>query len=92
VRRPCDESRQALRAAVARDEPSAISGWPSLALSGGQPQRARHRQLAAACRARSVDGRNHRLPHVFDQVEDMLAGERVLASAGRRGGLEREAH
>src|SRR5207244_6811847 len=48
----------------------------------------RHRELAAAAEREAVDRRDHRLAEVLDHVEDVLAGERGLAAAGRR--LHRE--
>ena len=51
---------------------------------GGDPQRARHRQLAPAAERVAVDRRDDGLAQVLDQIEDMLAAQCMLLAL-RRG-------
>ena len=53
--------------------PSFTSGWPNLAFSDRDPDGAGHRRLAAAAQREAVDGRDHRLAEIFDEIEDLLA-------------------
>ena len=75
-----DDPRQPLRAGVAGDEPEIDFRLAELRGVGGDPDRARHRELAAAAQREAVDRGNDGLPHVLDQVEHVLPGDRVLAA------------
>ncbi len=79
-----DQARQALRPGVAGNEAEVDFRLAQLRRVGGEPQRARHRELAPAAERVAVDRGDHRLAEVLDQVEDVLPGQRVFA-AGRRG-------
>ena len=48
------------------------SGWPNFACSDRDPDGAGHRRLAAAAERKAVDGRDHRLAEILDEVEDLL--------------------
>ena len=54
------------------NNPSLTSGWPNFAFSDGDPDGAGHRRLAAAAERKAVDGRDHRLAEIFDEIEDLL--------------------
>ena len=78
-----DKTRQPLRAAVAGDEPEVDLRLAELRRVGGDAQRARHRQLAAAAERVAVDRGDRGLAELLDEIEDLLAAERVLAPARR---------
>ncbi len=70
-----------LAAGVARDEAQVDLGLAEPRRVGGQAQRARHRQLAAAAEREAVDRRDHGLAELFDRVEDLLTATRVFLPA-----------
>ena len=51
---------------------------------GRDAKRAGHRELAAAAEREAVDGGDDRLAEILDDVEDVLARQRVLAAGRRR--------
>ena len=73
-----DQPRQALRAGVAGKHAQIDFGLAEHRRVGRDPQRARHRQLAAAAERVTVDGGDDRLAEILDEVEDLLRGERML--------------
>ena len=77
------QPRQTLRAAVAGNEPEVDLRLAELRRVGRDPQRARHRQLAAAAEREAVDRGDRRLAEVLDEIEHLLAANRVLAAARR---------
>ena len=81
-----DDPGQALRAGVAGNDAEVDLGLAELRRVGGDADRARHRQLAAAAERVAVDRGDDRLPHLLDQVEDVLPGDRVLACRRRASG------
>ena len=81
------QSRQPLAAGIAGNDAEVDLGLAEARGVGGNAQRARHRQLAAAAQREAVDGRDHRLAEVVDGVEDPLPVTRVLlAFRGREHG------
>ena len=78
-----NQTRQTLGAAVAGDEPEIDLGLTELRRVGGDAKRARHRQLAAAAERVAVDRGDRRLAELLDEIEDLLAAERVVAPARR---------
>ena len=79
-----DEARQPLRAGVAGKDAEVDFGLAEPGGVGREPQRARHRELAAAAERVAVDRGDDRLAQVLDEIEHVLAGERVLAARDRR--------
>ena len=79
-----DQPRQPLRAGIAGDDPEVDLGLPEPRRVGGDPERAGHRQLAAAAEREAVDRGDHRFAEVLDQVEDVLPRPRMFAAADRR--------
>ena len=68
-----DQPRQTLRSAAARDEARAsTSGWPNFAVSTASRIVHAIASLAAAAERKAIDGRDHRLAEVLDEVEDVL--------------------
>ena len=78
-----DQPRQPLRAAVAGNDAEVDLRLAEPRRVGRDAQRARHRQLAAAAEREAVDRGDHRLAHVLDQIEDVLAAQRVLLALRR---------
>ena len=76
-----DEARQALRGGVAGDQPEVDLRLPEPGRVRSDPQRARHRQLAAAAERVAVDGGDHGLAHLLDEIEHVLAAPGVIAAA-----------
>ena len=79
-----DEPRQPLRAGVAGNDPEVDLGLTEARRIGCQSHRARHRQLAASAERETVDRGDHGLAHVFDQIENVLAPDRVFLPLCRR--------
>src|SRR5204862_8253165 len=79
-----DETGQPLRPRIAGNEAEIDFGLTEACGVGGDAQRTRHRELASTAQRESVDRRDDRLAEVFDQIEDVLAPERVLAAPRRR--------
>ena len=67
-----DQPRQPLRAGVAGDDAEIDLRLAEARGVGGDPDRAGHRQLAAAAEREAVDRGNDRLAEVLDQIEDVL--------------------
>ena len=68
-----DQPRQALGAATTRNKFQLDFGLAELRVLRRDPDGASHRRLAAAAECKSVDGSDHRLTKVFDQIEDLLS-------------------
>jgi hypothetical protein len=84
IARPRPTSRAGVGCRVARNEPQRDLRLAQLRGVGGNPERARHGELAATAERVAVDRGDHRLAHVLDQIEDLLAVQRVSAPRGRR--------
>src|SRR5882672_3848137 len=67
-----DQTRQALRSAAARNESQGDLGLAEFRGLHREPDGAGHRGLAAAAERKAIDGRDHRLAEIFDQIEDLL--------------------
>ena len=67
-----DEPRQPLRAAAARDESQGDLGLAEFGGLDRDPERAGHGRLAAAAQRKAVDGCNHRLAEILDEIEHAL--------------------
>ena len=80
-----DQARQALRAAAAGKEPELHLGLAELGAFHRDPDGAGHRRLAAAAERKAIDGRDHRLAEIFDEVEDLLSETAGLLRLDRRG-------
>ena len=76
-----DEPRQPLRAGVAGDQAEIDFRLSELRGVGGEPQRAGHRQLAAAAERVAVDRGDDRLAEVLDEIEDVLPGSACSRAA-----------
>ena len=68
-----DQPRQPLRAGEAGNEPELDLGLAEPRRVGRQPDRAGHRQFAAAAEGEAVDRGDDRLAEPLDQVEDPLS-------------------
>ena len=79
-----DQPRQALRAAVARNDAELDFRLAELRVLGREPDGAGHRQFAAAAEGEAVDGRNDRLAEVLDEVEDRLPVTVLILALRRR--------
>src|SRR6266699_2820013 len=77
------EPRQALRAAVAGNNPQLHFGLAELGGFAGQAQGAGHSNLTSAAERESIDAGDHRLAQVLDQVEHALPAVRVLLARDR---------
>src|SRR5690606_17574701 len=82
------QPRQALRRGIARNDAEIDLRLADARGFGGEPDRARHRQLAAAAQRVAVDRGDHGFSHVLDEIEDVLPARRVLLAA--RGPLRGE--
>ena len=80
-----DQSRQALRAAAARNESQLDFGLAELRVVHRDPDGASHRRLAAAAERKAIDRRDHRLAEVLDEIEDLLPETAGLLRLERRG-------
>ncbi len=69
---------QALRAAVARDNPQLHFRLTELGVLARQAHGASHRDLASAAQRKSIDAGNHRLAQILDQIQHRLPAMRVL--------------
>jgi hypothetical protein len=67
-----DQARQRCVPPPPGSSPSLTSGCPNLACSDRDPDRASHRRLAAAAERKAIDGRDHRLAEIFDEIEHTL--------------------
>ena len=79
-----DQPRQTLRPGISRNQAEQNLWLSELRGLGRESQCAGHRQLAAAAEREAVNCRDDRLAEGLEQVEHVLAGQRVLAPAGRR--------
>ena len=75
------QPRQALRAGEAGHQAELDLGLAELRGVGREPQRAGHRQLAAAAQGEAVDRGDDGLAQLLDQVEDAAARVRACALA-----------
>ena len=80
-----DQARQALRAAAAGKETELHLGLAELGAVHRDPDGAGHRRLAAAAERKAVDGRDHRLAEILDEIEDLLSEAAGLFGVDRRG-------
>ena len=83
-RRGADEPRQALAAAVARDEAELDFGLAEARAFGGQAIRACHGELAAAAQRKAVDACEDRFAAGFHLAHDGLAAQRTALARHRR--------
>src|SRR5258708_7328482 len=67
-----DQARQALRTATAGQQAELHLGLSELGMFGGDSDRASHRRLAASAKRKAIDGCDHRLAKIFNQVEHAL--------------------
>ena len=81
--RRADQPRQALRAAVARDDPERDLGQSEHRVLRREPQMTGERQLASAAEGVPVDGGDHRLGRLLEHVEHALAEARDVLGAAR---------
>ena len=79
--RLADRARQALRAAVAGDQPELDLGQSHLRVARGEAERAGERQLEAAAESVAVDDRDRRHGQAVELREDRLADLARRASA-----------
>ena len=75
------EPRQALRPGKPRNQAQVDLRLTESGRVGRQPQRAGHRQLAAAAEREAIDGRDDRLAEVLHRVEHPLPKPSVIPSA-----------
>src|SRR5258705_6529677 len=68
-----DETWQALRSAAARNESKRDFGLAELRAVRRDPDRARHRRLAATAERETIDSRDDRLPKILDDIEHLLS-------------------
>src|SRR5580704_6742718 len=68
-----DQPRQPLRSAAARKQSERDLRLAELRTVHRDPDGARHRGLAAAAERKAVDGRDHRLAEILDEIEHRLA-------------------
>src|SRR6266567_7825689 len=68
-----DQPRQPLRSAAARNEPERHFWLPEPRGLDREPDGASHRRLATAAECKAIDGRDHRLAEVLDEIEDFLS-------------------
>src|SRR6267154_3758465 len=64
-----DQTRQTLGPAATRNESQGDLGLAELCALDGDPDRAGHRGLAAAAQGKAIDGRDHRLAEILDEIE-----------------------
>src|SRR5262249_36746916 len=67
-----DQPRQPLGAAAAGKQAQLDLGLAELRVLDGDADSARHRGLATAAQGKAVDGRNHRLAKILDEIEHLL--------------------
>src|SRR5712691_2464360 len=79
-----DQPRQTLRSAAARNESQGDLGLAELRGVHREPDGAGHRGLAATAERKAVDGRDHRLAEIFDQIEHLLSEPARLLRFERR--------
>src|SRR6266478_2181981 len=82
-----DQPREPLRSASTGKQTQLDLRLTERRVLDGDPECACHRSLAAAAQRKTVDGRDHRLSQVFDEVENVLAESarpRCLESRERR--------
>ena len=79
-----DDAREALRAGVSGDEAKVDFRLPEPSGVRRDPQRARHRKLAAAAERVAVDRGDDGLAELLDGVHDPLAATRQLPTRRRR--------
>ena len=79
-----DQPRQPLRSAAAGNEPERHFGLAEFRGVHRDPDGARHRRLAAAAERKAVDGRDHRLAEILDEVEHLLPETAGLLGFERR--------
>src|SRR5882762_6950556 len=72
------QAREALRAAIARNDAELHFGLAELGGFAGQANRAGKRKLAAATEGETINGANGRLAERFEEMEDALAEERKI--------------
>src|SRR4029077_8575822 len=68
-----DQPRQALGYAATRNESPRDFGLTKSRGVYRDPDGAGHRRLATAAECKAIDGRDHRLAEIFDEIEDFLA-------------------
>jgi hypothetical protein len=78
------EPGQPLCSSAAGKESQCHLGLAELRLIRREPDGAGHRGLAPAAESKAVDGRDHRLAQVFDEIEDFLAEAARLLRLKRR--------
>ncbi len=79
-----DQTRQPLRAGIPGQKAEIDLRLTELGGVGGDPNRARHREFAAAAEREPVDGGDHRFAETLDPIEERLSFARVFAAADRR--------
>jgi len=57
---------------AARNESQGDLGLAELRTLDGDPDRAGHRGLATAAQGKAIDGRDHRLAEILDEIEHLL--------------------
>src|SRR5262249_27683779 len=67
-----DQAWQPLRAAAAGKQSELDLGLAELRVLDGNADRAGHGRLAAAAECKAVDGRDHRLAEILDEIEHLL--------------------
>ena len=68
-----DQPRQPLRSAAARNESQRDFGLAEFRVLHRDPDGAGHRRLAAAAERKAIDGRDHRLAEILDEIEHLLS-------------------
>ena len=79
-----DQPRQSLRSAAARNESERDFGLAELRGLHRDPDGAGHRRLAAAAERKAIDGRDHRLAEILDEIEHLLPEAAGLLCLERR--------
>src|SRR5262245_63147497 len=67
-----DQARQPLRAAAAGKQSQLDLGLAELRVLDGDADGARHCRLATAAQCKAIDGRDHRLTEILDEIEHLL--------------------
>src|SRR5581483_757617 len=75
------QTRQTLRAAVTRDNSEFDLGLADFGVFASETHGAGQGDLAAAAESEAVNAGDHRLPEIFDQVQDGLTFVGVLLAA-----------
>ena len=79
-----DQPRQPLRSAAARNESQRDFGLAKFRVLDGDPDGAGHRRLAAAAERKAIDGCDHRLAEILDEIEHLLSETAGLFGFDRR--------